>query len=91
VCVTLYLACRVLTQDLMPGFLRIGQLADLQLEDRSQPPPKDGCLCGELSLIRDLRDQLKKAQQEVKEIIAHVDVSCLKALTGHRGRAISSQ
>jgi hypothetical protein len=43
VCVTLYLTRMVLAQGLMPGFLRIRQLADLQLEDRPQPPPKDGC------------------------------------------------
>jgi hypothetical protein len=34
---------------------------------------------GELSPIRDLRDQLKKAQQEMKEITAHVAVSRSKA------------
>jgi hypothetical protein len=34
---------------------------------------------GELSLIRDLRDQLRRAQQEVKWITAHVDVARSKA------------
>jgi hypothetical protein len=35
---------------------------------------------GELSLIRDLRDQLKNVRQELKEVIALVAVSRSKAL-----------
>jgi hypothetical protein len=34
---------------------------------------------GELSLIRDLRDQLKRAKQEVKRITVHVNVAHSKA------------
>jgi hypothetical protein len=34
---------------------------------------------GKLSLIWNLRDQLRCAQQEVKRITAQVDVACLKA------------
>jgi hypothetical protein len=43
-------------------------------------PERHVSSAGELSLIRDLRDQLKKVRQELKEVTALVDVSRFKAL-----------
>jgi hypothetical protein len=60
--------CRALLQDLMPGQFRTKRLVVL-------PPP----LRGELSLIRTLRDQLRRTQQELKIVTTKVDVALSKA------------
>jgi hypothetical protein len=61
--------CRVSPQDLTPGPFRTRLLVVLL------PPLK----ASELSLIRSLRDQLKRAQQELKVVTAKIDVALSKA------------
>jgi hypothetical protein len=42
-------------------------------------PERHVSSAGELSLIRDLRDQLKNVRQELKEVTALIAISCSKA------------